>query len=93
MNMNQYELGDIVAVLDNIGLEDFTFGTIQKIEPNDYMISDNTPDGVEGDFNWLYLRANDDLLNTNMDPNIGLYWRVIESVSPYLRLVSKATHC
>lgn len=93
MNENDmgYGLGDIVGVLDKIGLDEYTVGTIQKIEPNTENFFSQDPDVVVPEFAWIYIRANNDILNVNVDPNIGMYWTVIESISPYLRLISKAT--
>lgn len=83
---DQYQLGDIVAVLDKISMEDYICGTIQKIEPAEEQYDTEA-------FYWIYVRANEDFLNTNMDSDIGLYWTIVESTSPYLNLIHRGTTC
>ena len=64
-------IGDIIDIIDDIDYEVVHSGTVRKIEPDDE---------IEGLF-FYYIRANDESMNTNYDPQIGSFWRVIESCS------------
>lgn len=81
----QFNIGDIVEIADKIDPENqpTTIATIKFIE-RDSQISD---------LHWLYLIANEEVLNTNVDPNMGYYWDIIPDDSPYIRLLSRATTC
>lgn len=61
-------VGDVVIVLDDIDYELTNTATIKLIEDDE---------DIPG-LLWLYLRANDESLNTNIDNRIGSFWRVIE---------------
>ena len=61
---NVFYIGDIVEVLDEIDCETKTIATIKLIEQDE-------------DFNnifYLYLIANEEALNVNIDQRIGNYW-------------------
>ena len=79
--MNDYRVGDIVRVLDNIDLDTETVGTIRLIEP------DNEIAGLC----WIYIVANHESFNTNIDPRIGAYWKIFEMDNKYISLVKRAT--
>lgn len=78
----EFQIGDIVEVADKIDPENqpTTIATIKYIERDNDL-----------DLYWLYLMANEEILNTNMDPNIGYYWEIISNNSDYIRLLSRAT--
>ena len=40
---------------------------------------------------WLYLIANEEVLNTNTHPVFGYYWEIVPDNCPYIRLLSRAT--
>ena len=83
MNTCAFQIGDIVEVADKIDPENqpTTVATIKHIE-----LDNDIPDLF-----WLYLIANEEVLNTNMDPKLGYYWEIIPSNCPYIRLLSRAT--
>jgi hypothetical protein len=77
---NVFYIGDIVEVLDEIDCETKTIATIKLIEQDE-------------DFNnifYLYLIANEEALNVNIDQRIGNYWKIISSTSEYITLLSHA---
>lgn len=64
-------IGDEILICDDIEWETVIHkGTIKLIEPDNEM-----------PLSWLYIRACDESMNTNYDPRIGYFWRIIESVS------------
>jgi hypothetical protein len=68
--MNYLTFGCLVEVLDRVDLETTVQGTIRLIEPD----IDNP--GA----NWIYIRANEEALNTNQDPRIpGGYYCMMHS--------------
>lgn len=71
-------IGAVVEIIDQVDLESKNCGTIKLIEPDNEL----------ADLTWLYIRANDESLNVNYDSRIGYFWRIIESVSPYLSLIA-----
>ena len=73
--------GDIVEILDCIDLESKTIATVKGIEQDDEF---------EGLF-FLYLVANNHALNDKYEEKIGYYWDIIENISPYITLLSRAT--
>lgn len=78
-----YNIGDIVQILDHIDLETITTAVIKMIEPD------------EDDENlfWLYLSANNDILNNKYEPKYGfVYWDIINSDSEYIKIISRATY-
>lgn len=79
----QFQIGDIVEVADKIDPENqpTTIATIKHIE------LDNEMPGLF----WVYLIANEEVLNTNMDPTLGYYWEIVPDNCPYMRLISRAT--
>lgn len=79
----QFKTGDIVEIADKIDPvnQPTTVATIKYIEP----------DNEIPNLFWLYLIANEELLNTNMHPTFGYYWIIIENNSDYIRLISRAT--
>lgn len=81
----QFQIGDIIEVADKIDPENqpTVIATIKHIERDDDF----------HDLFWLYLVANEEVLNTNMDPVIGYYWDLAVDNSPYIRLISRATAC
>lgn len=79
----QFQIGDIVEVADKIDPENQpTVITTVKFIERDNQISD---------LHWLYLMANEEVLNTNMDPKFGYYWEIVPDDCPYIRLLSRAT--
>lgn len=68
--------GQIIGIIDNITGSEVTYGTIRMIEPDEEI------DGLL----WLYIRADNEELNTHQLPNgSGItYWRMIESTSEYI---------
>jgi len=80
MNCN-FQIGDIVEVADKVDTDITTIATIKIIEP----------DADLPNVFWLYLLANEEVLNTNMHPVVGYYWDIIASDSEYIRLLSRAT--
>ena len=79
----QFQIGDIVEVADKIDPENqpTTIATIKHIE------LDNEMPGLF----CVYLIANEEVLNTNMDPTLGYYWEIVPDNCPYMRLISRAT--
>ena len=79
----QFQVGDIVEVADKIDPENqpTTIATIKRVEP----------DNSFADLYWLYLLANEEVLNTKLDPNIGYYWEILPDNCPFIRLLSRAT--
>lgn len=79
----QFQIGDIVEVADKLDPENLptTIATIKHIE------CDNDFAGL----NWLYLIANEEVLNTNMHHVFGYYWEIVPDNCPYIRLLSRAT--
>lgn len=78
-----YYIGDIIQVLDHIDLETETTAVIKMIEQD------------EDDENlfWLYLSANNDILNNKYEPKYGfVYWDLINANSEYIKLLSRATY-
>lgn len=73
-----YNIGDQVIVIDQI-----TYSSTRAIVK--YVEQDNEI----SDLFWIYLVIDDDIFNDKLDinPNIGRYWEVIDSISPYLRLI------
>lgn len=81
--MCEFQVGDIVEVADKIDPENQTtiIATIKGIEP------DNEIEGLY----WLYLIANEEVLNVNIHPALGYYWDITHHDSEYIRLLSRAT--
>ena len=78
-----YYVGDVVKVLDQVDCETENIATIKLVE------QDNEYDSIQ----WLYLVANEDVLNDKMDPKIPCqFWRLIANLDPYLTLISRATN-
>lgn len=70
-----FGIGTKICVLNNDGEPEY--GTVIFIEQD-----------PELELFWLYLKADVDSMNTETDPKIiGLYWRIIESVSDRLFVV------
>lgn len=65
------EVGQIITIYDDIDYNITHNATIKLIEKDEE---------INGLY-WLYLRANEEELNTNVDPRIGTFWRIIESTS------------
>ena len=75
MESGEVRIGTSVTIMDCIDPSITNTGTVKFIEPE--------PD--DSGFVWLYIRANDESLNTQIDPRIPTtYWRVIELSSPEL---------
>lgn len=74
--------GDIVSILDKIDGESTIIATVRAIEADDEI------DGLY----WLYLIANESILNDKFDNKIGNFWTIIESNSPYITLISRAVN-
>ena len=78
-----YYIGDIVQVLDHIDLETLTTAVIKMIEP----------DEEDENLFWLYLSANNEILNNKYESKYGFaYWDIINSNSEYITLLSRATY-
>lgn len=78
-----FQIGDIIEVADKIDPENqpTVISTIKYIEP------DNEIPGLF----WLYLLANEEVLNTNMHHAFGYYWEIVPDSCPYIRRISQAT--
>lgn len=69
-----YSVGQDIKILDQIDQETQHKGKIIFIEYD-----------TDLNFTWIYVKADQDSLNTNYDPKfVGGYWRVIESISPFI---------
>lgn len=79
---DKYHVGDIVEVIDKIDPDFSNIATIKYIEP----------DNEYPELNWLYLVANEEVLNINLYPSIGQYWTVMEDSSNYIVFISGATN-
>lgn len=78
-----FQIGDIVEVADKIDPENqpTVIATVKYIE-------------LDNDITrlfWLYLVANEEVLNTNVHPTFGYYWEIVPDDCPYIRLLSRAT--
>lgn len=80
-----FQIGDIVEVADKIDPENqpTVIATVKYAESDDTI----------PDLFWLYLLANEEVLNTNVDSKCGYYWELIPSNSDYIRIISRATIC
>ena len=78
-----FNIGDIIEVADKIDPENqpTTIATVKYIEVDT---------DIPGLF-WLYLLANEEVLNTNTHPVFGYYWEIVPDDCPCIRLLSKAT--
>ena len=78
-----YQIGDIVEVADKIDPENQPkiIATVKYIEQDNEIPS----------IFWIYLVANEEVLNTNMDPTLGYFWEIFHDDYEYMRLVSRAT--
>jgi hypothetical protein len=78
----QFQIGDIIEVADKLDPENLPtmIATVKYIEP------DNEISGLY----WLYLIANEEVLNTNMHPTLGYYWELVADSDQYIRLISRA---
>lgn len=78
-----FQIGDIIEVADNIDPENqpTTIATVKYIESDD----------IFPDIYFLYLIANEEVLNTKIDNKIGYYWDITTHNSPFIRLLSRAT--
>ena len=75
------KVGDIIEVLD---LVDYTVtykGNIKMIEQYDEI----------PELWYLYIRANDESLNTQNDPRIGSYWTIVRTNDGRIINISPAT--
>lgn len=82
--MCKFEIGDVVEVADRIDPENqpTVIATVKYIEQ----------DSEFKDLYWLYLLANEEVLNcTDVHPVIGPYWAIMEDSNEYIRLLSKAS--
>lgn len=74
-----FHVGQIVYLIDPIDESIKTIGTIRLIEPDE-----------ENGFLWIYVRANDESLNINVDRRIsGGYFTIIESTNPRLQVIGE----
>lgn len=67
-------IGSIICVLDQIDPDIKTYGTVKFVEQ----------DNEISELQWLYIRANNEELNTQFDPRFGTFWRIIEANSNYI---------
>lgn len=72
--------GDIIEIIDDIDYSITHQGTIRLIEL----------DNENPELQWLYIRANEESMNTQFDPRIGTYWRIIENTSNKIINIIKA---
>lgn len=65
-----------ITIIDEItGIEGH--GTVVFVEPDDEI----------EDFAWLYCVSDNQEMNTQFEPKLGIMiWRVIESISPYYKI-------
>jgi hypothetical protein len=77
----EFQIGDIVEIIDKIDTSISSIATVRLIEP------DNELPGLF----WIYLMANEEVLNSNLHPTIGSYWDIIPSDSEFIKLLSRAT--
>lgn len=79
----QFQIGDIIEVADKIDPENqpTTIATVKYIEQDHDLPC----------IFWLYLIANEEVLNYNMHPTFGCYWEIVASDVPHIRLLSRAT--
>lgn len=79
-----YNIGDIVEVFDKIDPENQStvIATIKYIEP----------DNEIKNLYWLYLVANEEALNTNIDPKVGSFWVIREHCNPFIKLINHAVN-
>ena len=78
-----FQIGDIVEVFD-------------KIDPNNQPTNIGTVKYIERDNDlpnlfWVYVIANEEVLNVNIHPTIGYYWEIFPSDSPHVKIISRAT--
>lgn len=73
-----YNIGDIVEIIDAINDDVVYYGTVRLIE------EDNEIPGLF----WLYIRANDEELNVNIDQRIGEYFIIIEDCNSRINKVN-----
>ena len=65
-----FNVGDLIEVIDQIDPEITNQGTVRLVEPDDVI-------GGE----WIYIRANDESLNTKQDPRIsGGYFTLLNTL-------------
>ena len=79
----QFQIGDIVEIADEIDPENqpTEIATVKYIErDNDFQ-----------DLFWIYLIANEDILNINSHEAFGFYWKIVPEHYDYMRLISRAT--
>lgn len=74
--------GDIVEITDRIDCKSTTIATVKGIEEDEE---------IKGIF-YLYLVANEEALNNKFENKIGNYWEIIESTSPYINILSRASY-
>ena len=79
----QFQIGDIVEIADEIDPENqpTEIATVKYIEQDD-----DFPELF-----WIYLVANEEVLNINSHPAFGFYWKVVPESYDYMRLISRAT--
>ena len=75
------KVGDIIEIMDNVDYSITTKGTIRLIEPDDEI----------PDLWYLYVRANDESLNIQLDPRIGNYWTITRANDEPIVSISPAT--
>lgn len=75
MEQGEVRVGTQVTIMDCIDPSIANTGSVKFIEP----------DTEDANLVWLYVRANDETLNTQVDPRIPTtFWRVIELNAPEL---------
>lgn len=77
----EYAIGDIVEIRDTVDPAITDIGTIKFIEPDN---------DIHGLF-WIYVIANEEVLNNKPDQRFGYYWEMLEHTSYRIRLLSRAT--
>ena len=79
----KFQIGDIVEIADKIDPENqpTTIATVKYIEQdNDF-----------NDLYWLYLVANEEVLNNKVDPKFSFYyWEIVPDRYEYMRLIGRA---
>ena len=77
-----FNIGDIVEIAD-------------KLDPENIPTEIATVKGIEWDDEleafWLYLIANEEVLNVQLHPRYGYYWDLCTDDCQFIRLLSRAT--
>jgi hypothetical protein len=75
-----WRVGDVVEIVDQVDPGITNEGTIKFIEQ----------DNENATLFWLYIVANEEVLNDKPDPKIGMFWELLEHTSDRITLLSRA---